>query len=434
MRAVELIHAKREGKTLPPEAIRWLVVQYVAGRVPDYQMSAFLMAAFLRGLVAEELGALTDAMMHSGEIYDWRAIPGPKVDKHSTGGVGDKVSLMLAPLAAACGLVVPMVAGRGLGHTGGTIDKLEAIPGFNTGLDRRAIGTALRRVGAVITGQTDRFVPADKKLYALRDVTATVESIPLISASIMSKKLAEGCEGLVLDIKTGGGAFMERRADARALARTMIGIGRAMGRRVQAVLTDMSQPTGWAIGNANEVVEAIGCLRGIWPEDLKKITLAVTGRMLELGGVARDAREAAALMTKALESGAALEKFRAMLQTQGGDPRVVDDPRRLKLAPRRAAVAAPRAGWLATFDTRGIGLAACALGAGRQTKEDAIDPSVGLWARVKIGDRVEKGQPIFEAAYRNARAWEDVRRRLEGCFTITEAPVRPPRAILEIIR
>jgi pyrimidine-nucleoside phosphorylase/thymidine phosphorylase len=434
MRAVDLIYAKRQGEELSTEAVGWLIDGYVRGRVPDYQMAAWLMAVFYRGLSGGELRALTDAIMRSGQTFDWSAIPGPKVDKHSTGGVGDKVSLILAPLAAACGLVVPMIAGRGLSHTGGTLDKLEAIPGFNVNLDRRQMERVLRRVGAAIAGQTDRFVPADKKLYALRDVTATVESIPLIAASIMSKKLAEGCESLVLDVKVGSGAFMTTRKRARELARTMIDIGRTMGRRVAALLTDMSQPTGRAVGNANEVIEAIECLKGqAWPRDLKTITLALTGRMLTLGGVARDAKQAGLLMSKALDSGAALEKLRAMVEAQGGDARVVDDPRRLKLAPREGVIVAPRAGWLARLDTREVGRAACVLGAGRQTKEDRIDPSVGLWMEAKIGDRIERGQPLFTARYRRESVWQDARRRLTGCFELREQPVVRSRAILETL-
>jgi pyrimidine-nucleoside phosphorylase len=431
MRTVELIYRKRQGEALTADEIRALVGGHVAGTIPDYQMAAFLMAVFYRGLDADELAALTDAMMRSGETFDWSAIDGPKADKHSTGGVGDKVSLILAPLAAACGLIVPMVSGRGLGHTGGTLDKLESIPGFNVNIDKKEIGRLLRKVGVAMAGQTDRFVPADKKMYALRDVTATVESIPLIAASIMSKKMAEGCEALVLDVKAGNGAFMKTRKQARELARTMIGIGTSMGRRVEALLTDMNQPTGRAVGNANEVVESIECLRGEWPADLKTITLALTARMLVMAGIAKDKADAEKRMKTALETGAALEKFREMVEAQGGDPRVVDEPKRLKPAPREAVIAASRAGWLATFDTRGIGLAACALGAGRQTKEDKIDPAVGLTIEAKIGDRIEKGQPIFIVRYKRESAWEDVRRRLEQCCEIRETSVPKPRPILQ---
>ena len=430
MRAGDIIYEKREGRALDPKAIEWLVDEYVRDRVPDYQMAAFLMAVFFRGLDETELAALVGAMMRSGQTWDWTKIDGPKVDKHSTGGVGDKVSLMLAPIAAACGLVVPMVAGRGLGHTGGTIDKLEAIPGFRTDLDRARIGRLLRRVGAVIVTQSERFVPADKRLYALRDVTATVESIPLIAASIMSKKLAEGCEALALDIKVGNGAFMTDRRSARRLAQTMIGIGRQMGRRVGAVLTDMNQPLGRAVGNANEVIEAIECLGGQWPDDLRRVTFALTERMLILGDLARDARSARKMIKKALDSGVALEKFRAMIEGQGGDPRVIDDPRRLPSAPREAVVTAPHAGYLAEMNTRQIGIAAAVLGAGRATKEDTIDPGVGLWVEAKLGDRVERGQPVFTVRYRKARAWANAEPLFQNAFNLKKEKIHPPRIIL----
>lgn len=430
MRAVDLIYAKREGAALDPQAIHWLIKEYSQGRVPDYQLSAWLMAVFFQGLEGAELSALTDAMMRSGEIHDFSAVEGVKADKHSTGGVGDKVSLILAPVAAACGLIIPMVAGRGLGHTGGTIDKLEAIPGFRTNLSQAEMRRQLKRIGVVITGQTDRFVPADKRLYALRDVTGTVESIPLIAASIMSKKLAEGCQALVLDVKVGDGAFMKDLRGARTLARTMIDIGQAMGRKMTALLTDMSQPTGYAVGNANEVVESIEGLKGNWPEDLKQITFALTARMLIMGGLARDEREAHRQMSRAIESGAALEKFRQMVEAQGGDPRFIDDPRRLPLAPREAAIQAPRSGWLSELGTRQIGVAAAMLGAGRTTKEDKIDPGVGLWLHAKLGQRVEKGQPILIARYRKQPAWEAARPLLEEAFTIAEEPVRAPKLIL----
>lgn len=433
MNAVELIIRKREGQALDAEEIRWLIREYVRVRVPDYQMSAWLMAAFLRGLNSDELVALTDAMMHSGEVFDWSAIPGPKSDKHSTGGVGDKVSLILAPLAAACGLVVPMVAGRGLGHTGGTLDKLNSIPGFSVNPDRRRIATLLRRSGVVIAGQTADFVPADWRMYALRDVTGTVESIPLIAASIMSKKLAEGCESLVLDVKVGNGAFMTDRRRARELARTMIDIGTRMGRRVTALLTDMNQPTGRAVGNANEMREAIDCLHGKWPDDLRTVTLALTAEMLMMGGLAKTRDEADVLMQRALDSGTALEKLREIIENQGGDPRVVDRPSLLSLARKRDVIVAPRTGWLTAFDTRGIGLAAGVLGAGRQHKEDAIDYGVGLWLEAKIGDFVETGQPIFLVAHRGGRRWEEARRRLAQCFTIGNDKPRSPRTILERI-
>lgn len=430
MRAVDLIYAKRMGEALAPGSIRHLIHDYVAGGVPDYQMAAWLMAVYFQGLSGEELQALTEAMMRSGDIFDFSSVPAVKADKHSTGGVGDKVSLILAPLAAACGLAVPMIAGRGLGHTGGTIDKLEAIPGFRTRLTQSEIERLLGSVGAVIAAQTDQFVPADKKLYALRDVTATVESIPLIAASIMSKKLAEGADALILDVKVGDGAFMKDEPSARRLAETMIGIGRSMKRKVEALLTDMNQPTGWAVGNANEVIESIECLKGNWPADLKEVTLALTARMLIMGGVATSEAEARAMMERTLGSGAALEKFRQMIEAQGGEPRVIDDYGLLPTAPEEAVITAPRAGWVAGFRARQIGVAAAILGAGRRTKEDAIDPGVGVWAHAKIGDRVEKGQPVFTVRYRQASLWAEAEKMLMESLFISEEPTAPATLIL----
>ena len=431
MRAVDLIHAKRQGERLDAEAIRWLIGEYVRDRIPDYQLAAWLMAVFFRGLDGDELAALTDAMLRSGEIFDWSGIEGVKADKHSTGGVGDKVSLALAPLAAACGLIVPVVSGRGLGHTGGTLDKLEAIPGFKVNLTRAQMRRQLARLGVAMMGQTDRFVPADKRLYALRDVTATVESVPLIAASIMSKKLAEGAEVLVLDIKVGSGAFMKTTREARLLGRTMIDIGRKMNRRVAALLTDMNQPLGRAVGHSNEVCEAIELLRGGGPPDLKEVTWALTARMLTLAGLARDAAAARERLDAAVASGAALDRFRRLIEWQQGDPRVVDDARRLPWARREAVVPAPAAGWLTRIDTRQIGLALAALGGGRRTKEDRIDYGVGIDVERRLGDRVERGEPLFRVHYRKQRDWETVRRMLTAAVTISDPRKRPPRLIME---
>ncbi|HPK01800.1 MAG TPA: thymidine phosphorylase [Candidatus Sumerlaeota bacterium] len=431
MRAVDLIHAKRQGERLDAEAIRWLIGEYVRDRIPDYQLAAWLMAVFFRGLDGDELAALTDAMLRSGEIFDWSGIEGVKADKHSTGGVGDKVSLALAPLAAACGLIVPMVSGRGLGHTGGTLDKLEAIPGFKVNLTRAQMRRQLARLGVAMMGQTDRFVPADKRLYALRDVTATVESIPLIAASIMSKKLAEGADVLVLDIKVGSGAFMKTTREARLLGRKMIDIGRKMNRRVAALLTDMNQPLGRAVGHSNEVCEAIDLLRGGGPPDLKEVTWALTARMLTLAGLARDAAAARERLDAAVASGAALDRFRRLIEWQQGDPRVVDDARRLPWARREAVVPAPATGWLTRIDTRQIGLALAALGGGRRTKEDRIDYGVGIDVERRLGDRVERGEPLFRVHYRKQRDWETARRMLTAAVTISEPRKRPPRLIME---
>jgi len=430
VRVVDLIHAKRRGEALSAPDIRSLVDGYVAGRVPDYQVSALLMAIFFQGMDREELTVLTEAMMRSGEVYDWSDIDGVKADKHSTGGVGDKVSLILAPLAAACGLVVPMVSGRGLGHTGGTLDKLETIPGFHVQLSRARMRRQLQKIGVAMAGQSEKFVPADKKLYALRDVTATVESIPLIATSIMSKKLAEGCGVLVLDIKVGNGAFMARAADARRLGKTMIEIGKSMGRRVSATLTDMNQPLGRAVGHANEVLEAIEALQGRCPPDLERVTYALTARMLTMAGLAASPRDAKRMIQRAIGSGAALEKFGQLIEAQGGDRRVLDEPWRLPTAPREAVIPAPRPGWLGGFDTRQIGLAAAVLGAGRATKEDSIDPGVGLAIEVKIGQRVDKGQPVITVRYRKESAWQSASKMLEQAFEVGQEPPRPPRLVL----
>lgn len=434
MLPAELIRLKREGKAIPAEELADFIAGYAEGRIPDYQAAAWLMAVYFQGMKPFELEALTSAMMNSGEVFDLSGVPGPKVDKHSTGGVGDKVSLILAPLAAACGLVVPMVSGRGLGHTGGTLDKLESIPGFKTNLTRSAFIRQLKKIGVAMGAQTPKFVPADRKLYALRDVTATVESIPLIAASIMSKKLAEGCDALVLDVKTGNGAFMSKMKDAQLLARTMIGIGTRMGRQVSALITDMSQPLGRTVGNALEVREAIACLRGESRDgegcgDLMKVTEALTSRMLVLGGVAGDEAEADAAIERALGSGRALEKFQAIIEAQGGDPKCTERTSLLPSAPKKTPIEAERAGWIGSFATREIGLAAVALGAGRARMSDSIDPAVGFRVNVKIGDRVAKGDPVIEIHYREKAKMEEARSRLKAAFTISEAPVKPPSLI-----
>lgn len=429
MRTVDLIHLKRQGKALEPEQIRGLIEGYVSGSIPDYQISALLMAIYFRGMDAAELAALSDAMMRSGETYDLSSVPGAKADKHSTGGVGDKVSLILAPLAAACGLVVPMISGRGLGHTGGTLDKLEAIPGFRTGLSRTRFIRQLGKIGVAMGAQTKQFVPADRKMYALRDVTATVESIPLIAASIMSKKMAEGCDALVLDVKTGNGAFMSDPKDALVLAQTMVGIGRNMGRNVSAMITDMNQPLGRAVGNANEVVESIDCLRGEGPPDLMRVVEALTARMLVLGGVESTEAEALRSCRQAICSGAALEKFRQLVEAQGGDPRCIDKPSLLPAAPKRHDFLAMRGGYVQSFETRKIGVAAMVLGAGREVSSDPVDPGVGLEIMAKIGDRVEKGQPLFGISYRRKAQLDAAVKLLGESIIVGGERRRAPRLI-----
>ncbi|MBI3736345.1 thymidine phosphorylase [Candidatus Sumerlaeota bacterium] len=431
MRGADLIRVKRDRGELSEAQIREMIRDYVAGKIPDYQMSAWLMAVYFNGMTDAELRALTGAMIRSGECFDLRSVPGVKADKHSTGGVGDKISLILAPLAAACGLVVPMVSGRGLGHTGGTLDKLEAIPGFRTQLTAAQFRRQLSKIGLAMGGQTARFVPADRKLYALRDVTATVESIPLIAASIMSKKLAEGCDVLVLDVKAGNGAFMNHIEDARRLASTMTGIGRSMGRKVSAIITNMDQPLGFAVGNANEVAESIEVLRGEGPADIRELTFILTARMLILAKRVKNETEARHITEQALTSGAALEKFRKLIEAQGGDPRIIDRPDRLPQAPRKTVIKAVTAGWIKSFQTREIGAAAAILGGGRALMSDTIDPAVGIRVCAKIGDKVEKHQPIFEIAYRRKDRMEAAVRRLNEAYCLAGSRVRPPKLILD---
>jgi pyrimidine-nucleoside phosphorylase len=400
MRAVDVIMKKRDGGPLSREEIRFFVGGVTSGSLPDYQASALLMAILLRGMTAEETAWLTDAMVHSGVRVDLGDIPGVKVDKHSTGGVGDKTSLILAPLAAACGVPVPMMSGRGLGHTGGTLDKLEAIPGFRVNLSLEEMKTALARVGCAMIGQTAQIAPADKKLYALRDVTGTVESIPLISASIMSKKIAEGIDALVLDVKTGCGAFMKTEADSRRLAESLVSIGNASGVKTEAVITAMEAPLGNAVGNALEVIECVEVLKGRGPNDLIEVSVELTARMLVLGQVARDRPDADRQARLAVESGAGLERFRQIIEMQGGDPRIVDDYARLPRAEARHVVVADRAGYVNRVDAELVGRASVALGAGRDRVEDPVDPAVGIVVRAKPGDEVRAGDPILEMHFR----------------------------------
>jgi pyrimidine-nucleoside phosphorylase/thymidine phosphorylase len=431
-RPYELIQAKRDGRQIAAADIAALVDGFTRGEIPDYQMAAFCMAVFFRGMDDAEVGALTEAMLHSGDVLDLSDVPGSKVDKHSTGGVGDKVSLALAPLAAACGVKVPMISGRGLGHTGGTLDKLEAIPGFRTDLPVDRFHALVRDVGACLVGQTARLAPADRKLYALRDVTATVESIPLIAASIMSKKLAEGIDALVLDVKVGSGAFMKTAGDARALARTLVAIGRRSGKKVAALLTDMSQPLGRAVGNALEVAETLELLRGGGPDDLRALTIEETAEMLVLGGAAADSAAAQARVAAAIADGSGLAKLEEIVRAQGGDPLALRDPERLPRAPRTYAVVAPAGGWVQEVDGQAVGLAAVALGAGRARLEDRVDPAVGLVVHKRIGDTVERGEPLC-TVHEGDRSEERTRvaARIEGAFRIGAAPVPRPPLVIE---
>ena len=399
MRAVDIIRAKRDGDALSREAIDDFVSGATDGSWPDYQISALLMAIVLKGMNAVETAWLTDAMMRSGERVNLDTIPGIKVGKHSTGGVGDKVSIILAPLAAACGVVVPKMSGRGLGHTGGTLDKLESIPGFRVSLSLDEFKRMLAEVGCCLISQTETIAPADKALYALRDVTGTVESLPLIASSVMSKKVAEGSNALVLDVKCGRGAFMQRPSDARALARSLVTIGTASGVRTEAFITRMDVPLGRAVGNAVEIAECIEVLKGSGPPDLTALVVRLAGRMVRLAEQAASDDEAEAKVRSTLASGAALDKLRAMITWQGGDPAVVDDPRRLPTAKSVQAITAERAGYVTALDALLVGRGAVALGAGRDKKGDAVDPAAGIMLLKKPGDAVSAGDTLMELRY-----------------------------------
>ena len=403
MRFIDVIARKRDGHPLDRDAIDAFVLGATGGSVPDYQLSALLMAIVWRGMTPQETAWLTDAMVRSGDRVDLSDIPGSKVGKHSTGGVGDKVSIALAPLAAACGVTVPKMSGRGLGHTGGTLDKLESIPGFRIGLTVDEFKQALRAVGTCIIGQTASLVPADKKLYGLRDVTATVESVPLISASIMSKKLAEGSTALLLDVKCGDGAFMKTEAEARALATSMVAIGAHAGVRTEAVITDMDAPLGRTVGNALEIVECLELLRGGGPPDLSALVTRLAARMAVLGGQHPDEASGRHAVTAAIGSGAALDVFRRMVEHQGGDPRVVDDPALLPVAPSISTVRASRAGTVTAIRAGAIGRASHALGAGRSVVGEAIDHAVGVRLRVDRGDTVQAGDALADLHHRDRR-------------------------------
>ncbi len=402
-RAVEIIARKRDGLTLAGDEIRWLIAGFTDGSVPDYQMAAFAMAVFWRGMTSDETAALLDAMERSGDVVRWPGLPWPTADKHSTGGVGDKVSIPLAPAVAACGVAVPMISGRGLGHTGGTLDKLESIPGFNVRLDLAAFDAMVRSIGVSLIGQTDRLVPADKKLYALRDVTATVESIPLITASILSKKLAEGVGALVMDVKVGSGAFMKDRAAALKLAQSLVGAGTAAGRKVTAFLTAMDRPLGTHIGNSLEIIESIDILHGRGPADTRELTVRLGGEMLRLCGAASTLADGEAQIAAALDDGRALAKFRALVTAHGGDPRVCDDPQGvLPRAPLVTPLLAWQDGIVQRMDALQIGVAAVHLGAGRNTAADTVDPAVGFVLAKKPGDPVRAGEPLVHVHARTA--------------------------------
>jgi pyrimidine-nucleoside phosphorylase len=420
-RAIDVIRKKRDGIELSHSDIEGLVSAYTKGDIPDYQVSAWLMAVVLKGMTGAETAALTDAMLHSGGVLDLSSLPFKKVDKHSTGGVGDKTSLVLAPLVAAAGVAVPMISGRGLGHTGGTLDKLEAIPGFNVNLSVTEFRRVLEVCGCAMIGQTTEIAPADRKLYALRDVTGTVESPYLICASIMSKKLAEGIDALVLDVKTGSGAFMKSEEDAVYLAELMVETGERMGKQVIALITDMDQPLGNMIGNALEVVEVIDVLRGKGPEDLRELCLETAGWMLHLGGVVANVAEGKKRSAQLISSGAGLEKFRQMVELQGGDPRILEDVTRLPQARHTQQVTSAKSGYLSSIQCEQIGTASVILGGGRERKEDSVDPSVGIVLQKKVGDRVEVGEAIATIHYNAEEKAMRARQLIEASCEISNA-------------
>jgi len=433
MRTVDLIHRKRDGEELAPEEIKQLVDGYTRGEIPDYQVSAFLMAVFYSGMSDREVSALTESMTRSGEVLDFSDIHGVKVDKHSTGGVGDKTSLISAPIAAAAGAIVPMISGRALGHTGGTLDKLESIPGFRTDLSVTEFKDQVGRLGLAFIGQTPEIAPADGKLYALRDATATVESIPLIASSIMSKKVAVGLDALVLDVKVGAGAFMKKQVEARRLAQMMVGIGRRLDKRVQALITDMNQPLGYAIGNALEVMEVSQTLQNAGPTDLTRLSLELAARMIFLGKITKTLDEARELAQKKLLDGAGYRKFKEVIQAQGGNPQVLDRFELLPNATGAREITSPRAGYITVIDAQYIGQASNMIGAGRDTKEDVIDPAVGVILEVKVGHKVDAGAVLCRLYYTSEEHVEEAAQIVEDAFRISGTAPEERELILEVV-
>ncbi|MBV9761837.1 MAG: thymidine phosphorylase [Acidobacteriaceae bacterium] len=433
MRTVDLIHRKRDGEELSPEEIQYLVDNYTRGEIPDYQMSAFLMAVYYSSMSDREVSAMTESMMHSGSIVDLSSIPGTKVDKHSTGGVGDKTSLIASPIAAAAGVVVPMISGRALGHTGGTLDKLESIPGFRTDLTIDEFRALLTEHQLAFIGQTPEVAPADGKLYALRDSTATVESIPLIATSIMSKKLAVGLDALVLDVKVGSGAFMKKQVEARRLAQMMVGIGRRLDKRVQALITDMNQPLGYAVGNALEVMEVSQTLQNAGPSDLTRISLELAARMMLLGKVTKTLDEARELATSKLLDGSGYRKFKDVIAAQGGNPQVLDRFELLPNATGAQEITTARGGYISGIDAELIGQASAMIGAGRNTKEDSIDPAVGVILEVKVGQKIDSGSILCRIYYTSEEHLEEAAELVEGAFRISQQPVDERDLILEVV-
>ena len=433
MRAVDLIRKKRDSGELSREEIEFLVSGYTGGEIPDYQMAAWLMAVWIRGMSRSELAALTEVMLYSGEVLNHSEIHGKKVDKHSTGGVGDKTSLILAPIVAAGGLTVPMISGRGLGHTGGTLDKLEAIPGFNVNLSLAEFRRVLRECGMGLIGQTAEIAPADKKIYALRDVTATVENIGLICASIMSKKLAEGIDALVLDVKTGSGAFMKKEEDSVRLAEVMVETGKRMSKKVVALITDMDQPLGRLAGHAHEVFESVEVLKGRGPADLRDLSLDLSAWMFFLGERTKSVEEGRRLAEKMVATGQALEKFRQGIRLQGGDERVVDEPQRLPQARFHAEVISAAAGYITATNCEHFGTALAMLGGGREKKEDTIDHAVGLEFHKRIGDRVEKNEKLVTIHYNSGAKLAEAKTLIAGSYVIGERAPSEKRPLIRRI-
>jgi len=433
MRTVDLIRRKRDGEELAPDEIAFVVDHYTRGDIPDYQMSAFLMAVFFSGLSDKEAEALTLRMLSSGETIDLSSVPGVKVDKHSTGGVGDKTSLIAAPLAAAAGAMVPMISGRALGHTGGTLDKLESIPGFRVHLSVDEFRENLRMYNLAFMGQSEQVAPADAKMYALRDVTATVESIGLVASSIMSKKLAEGIDSLVLDVKVGAGAFIKRQVDARRLAQMMVGIGRRADKRVQALITDMNQPLGYAIGNALEVMEVSQTLQNAGPTDLTRLSLELAARMIYLGRITMTLDDARELAQRKLLDGSGYKKFKEVIIAQGGNAQVLD---RFDLLPNATGVrevVSPRPGYVSAIDAELIGRAATMIGAGRDTKDDQVDPAVGIILEVKSGQKVDADSVLCRVYYTKEDRLEDAAELVEDAFRISSNPPEERELILEVV-
>lgn len=419
--AVSLIRKKRDGKVLSEDEISFLVNQYTKDALPDYQMSAFLMAAFLNDLNGSEAAALTHAMLHSGRVLDLSDIPGKKVDKHSTGGVGDKLSLILAPIVASYDVPVPMISGRGLGHTGGTLDKMESIPGFTVDIPLKRYRKILSDCKMVMAGQTEDIAPADKRLYALRDVTATVESIPLIASSIMSKKLAEGIDALVLDVKFGSGAFMETQEEAQELAETLVAIGEEFGKETVAYLTNMNQPLGYKIGNWLEVEEAMDSLQGNGPDDVMEVTHMLSGTMIMLGGKAETVEEGIQKSKEAVANGQAFETWLKLTEAQGGDTEVLRDPQKYKSAEHEFTFEAKQPGYLTEMDAYKIGMASLELGAGRKTKEDNIDPAAGIELKRKVGAEIKKGETLAVGFTNNRESIDIAVDLLADAFSIRQA-------------